>query len=261
MAGEKGNALGWADGRHALITGGGSGIGAAAARMLAREGANVSLVGRRPEPLDAVAAETGGRAFPCDITDRTAMEAAFDAAREAQGPYDYVILNAGIGDSAPFLRTSRESFDRIIATNLTALFDGAQLSLPDLLAGEGKRLIIVASVAGLKGGAYAAPYVASKHGAVGLAKSLALEFAKTNLTVNAVCPAFVDTPMVDESAARISRVTKRSDEESRAALAALNANGRLVTADEVAAAILFLCRPDSRSITGACLTIDGGTTA
>ncbi|MDQ3077632.1 MAG: SDR family oxidoreductase [Pseudomonadota bacterium] len=253
--------MGWAKGRHALITGGGSGIGAAAARMLAAEGARVSLVGRRPAPLQAVADETGGKAFPCDLTDRVAMESTFAAAREAHGPFDFVILNAGVGDSAPFARTSREAFDRIIATNLTAVFDGAQLALPDLLDGEDKRLIVVASVAGLKGGAYAAPYVASKHGAVGLVRSLALEFAKTRLTVNAICPSFVDTPMVDESAARISRVTKRSDDESRAALAAMNASGRLVTAEEVAASILNLCHPLSRSINGACVTIDGGTSA
>jgi NAD(P)-dependent dehydrogenase (short-subunit alcohol dehydrogenase family) len=229
--------------------------------MLAKEGAKLSLLGRRPEPLAAVAAETGGMAIPCDLTNRTAMEAAFAQAREANGPFDYVILNAGIGDSAPFGRTSRASFDRIIATNLTAVFDGAQIALPDLLDGDGKRLIVVASVAGLKGGAYAAPYVASKHGAVGLVKSLALEFAKTNLTVNAICPSFVDTPMVDESAERISRVSKRDVEQSREALAQLNASGRLVTAEEVAASILNLCHPLSRSINGACVTIDGGTSA
>ncbi|MCY7398740.1 MAG: SDR family oxidoreductase [Sphingomonas bacterium] len=248
-------------GRHALITGGGSGIGAATARMLAAHGAKVSLLGRRLDALNSVASDTGASAFACDVTDRSAMAAAFDAARTANGAFDFVILNAGIGDSAPFARTTRESFDAIIATNLTAVFDGAQLALPDLLAGEDKRLIVVASVAGLKGGAYAAPYVASKHGVVGLVKSLALEFAKTGLTVNAICPSFVDTPMVDDSAARISRVTKRSDAESRAALAALNANGRLITAEEVAASIVNLCRPFSRSVNGACVTIDGGTSA
>lgn len=253
--------MGWATGKHALITGGGTGIGAAAARMLAAEGARVSLLGRRLEPLKAVAAETNGTAIPCDLTDRAAMETAFDAARAANGPFDYVILNAGIGDSAPFLRTKRETFDAIIATNLTAVFDGAQLAIPDLLEGAGKRLIVIASVAGLKGGAYAAPYVASKHGVIGLVKSLALEFGKTGMTVNAICPAFVDTPMVDDSAARISRVTKRSDDESRAALAALNAHGRLITADEVASSILNLCHPLSGSINGACVTIDGGTSA
>ncbi|WP_205479378.1 SDR family NAD(P)-dependent oxidoreductase [Sphingomonas arenae] len=253
--------MGWADGRHALITGGGTGIGAAAARALAAEGARLSLLGRRREPLEAVAAEVKGTAIPCDVSDRASQEEAFAEAREVNGPLDLVILNAGVGDSAPFQRTPRETWDRIIATNLTGLFDGAQLALPDLLQGEDKRLVIVASVAGLRGAAYAAPYVASKHGAVGLTKSLALEFAKTNLTVNAVCPAFVDTPMVDESAARIARVTRRSQDEARASLAALNANGRLVTAEQVAHAILYLCHPDARSVTGACVTVDGGTTA
>ncbi len=248
-------------GRHALVTGGGSGIGAATARALAAEGAKLSLLGRRREPLAALAGEIGATAIPCDVTDRGDMGRAFAEAREAYGPIDLLILNAGIGDSSPFPRTKREAWDRIIATNLTALFDGAQLALPDLLAGENKRLVIVASVAGLRGAAYAAPYVASKHGAVGLAKSLALEFAKTELTVNAICPAFVDTPMVDESATRIHRATGRSEEEARAALAAMNANGRLVTAEEVAASIVHLCRPSSRSITGTCITIDGGTTA
>lgn len=253
--------MGWADNRHALITGGGTGIGAATARMLASQGARVSLLGRRQEPLEAVARETRGGAFAADMTDREAMKAAFDSARAAFGPFDFVILNAGIGDSAPFLKTEREAWDRIIATNLTALFDGARLALPDLLGGEDRRLVIVASVAGLRGAAYAAPYVASKHGAIGLTRSLALEYAKTGLTVNAVCPAFVDTPMVGDSAARISRTTGRSDEEARAALAAMNANGRMITAEEVAASILHLLHPSSRSITGACLTIDGGTTA
>ena len=253
--------MGWAQGRHALITGGGTGIGAATARMFAAEGAKVSLLGRRREPLEAVAAGISGTVITCDVTDRDALGHAFEEARAANGPLDYVILNAGIGDSAPYLKTKRESWDRIIATNLTALFDGTQLALPDLLQGEDKRLVIVASVAGLRGTAYAAPYVASKHGAVGLMRSLALEFAKANLTVNAVCPAFVDTPMVDESAERIQRATGRSENEARGALAAMNANGRLVTADEVASSILHLCHPSSRSITGACLTIDGGTTA
>jgi NAD(P)-dependent dehydrogenase (short-subunit alcohol dehydrogenase family) len=253
--------MGWAQGRHALITGGGTGIGAATARMFAAEGANVTLLGRRRETLETVAAGIGGTVIVCDVTDREALENAIEDARAANGPVDYVVLNAGIGDSAPFLKTKREAWDKIIATNLTALFDGTQLVLPDLLQGEDKRLVIVASVAGLRGAAYAAPYVASKHGAVGLMRSLALEFARTNLTVNAVCPAFVDTPMVDESAERIHRTTGRSEEEARNVLASMNANGRLVTADEVAASILHLCHPSSRSITGACLTIDGGTTA
>jgi len=253
--------MGWANGRHALITGGGSGIGSAAARMLAAEGAKVSLLGRRREPLEAIASAIGGTAISCDITDRDALEKAYEEARVANGALDFVVLNAGIADSGPFGRTSRESYDRIIATNLTAVFDGAQLALPDLLQGEDKRLVVVASVAGMGGVPLAAPYAASKHGAIGLVRSLALEFAKTNLTVNAVCPAFVDTPMTDASADRIVARTGRSEEEARTALANLNPNGRLVTPEEVAASILYLCHPSSRSITGSCLTIDGGATA
>jgi NAD(P)-dependent dehydrogenase (short-subunit alcohol dehydrogenase family) len=253
--------MGWASGKHALVTGAGSGIGAAIAAALAGEGASLSLLGRRREPLEAVAAATGGTVIPCDITDRAAQEAAFAAARAANGALDFLILNAGIADSAPFARTSRASFDAILATNLTAAFDGAQIALPDLLAGPGKRLIFIASVAGLKGSAYAAPYVASKHGVIGLMKSLAIEFAKSGMTVNAICPSFVDTPMVDASVARVADRSGRSSEQARAAITAMNASDRLITADEVAAAALFLCRPESRSINGAALAIDGGTSA
>ncbi|GAA4029168.1 SDR family NAD(P)-dependent oxidoreductase [Sphingomonas rosea] len=250
----------WATGKHALITGGGTGIGAGAARALAKAGAKVSLLGRRGDLIEAVAQETGGRAFACDVTDPEAQTAAFAAARDAHGPFDFVLLNAGIGDSRPFLRTRREAWDAIIGTNLTALFDGAQLALPDLQA-PGKRLVIVASVAGLKGAAMAAPYVASKHGAIGLAKSLALEFARTGLTVNAICPSFVDTPMVDDSAARISKATGKSIDEARAWLARTNANGRLITVDEVTHAIMQLLDPAASGVNGACVTIDGGTSA
>jgi 3-hydroxybutyrate dehydrogenase len=250
----------WATGKHALITGGGTGIGAGVARALAAAGARLSLLGRRSQPLEEVAAQTGGMAFPCDVTELASQQAAFAAARTASGPLDFVILNAGIGDSRPFLRTPRESWDAIIATNLTALFDGAQLALPDLQA-AGKRLVIVASVAGLKGGAFAAPYVASKHGAVGLMRSLALEFARTGLTVNAVCPSFVDTPMVDDSAQRIAQATGKSVEEARALLARTNGNGRLIEVDEVAHAVLQLLHPAASAVNGSCVTVDGGTSA
>ena len=250
----------WATGKHALITGGGTGIGAAVARSLAKAGATVSLIGRRAELLEAVARETGGSAFVADVTDPEQQREAFAAARGAHGAFDFVVLNAGIGDSRPFLRTKRETWDAIIATNLTALFDGAQLALPDLQA-PGKRLVIIASVAGLKGGAMAAPYVASKHGAVGFARSLALEFARTGLTVNAICPSFVDTPMVDESAERIAGATGRSVDEARAMLAKTNGNGRLITAEEVAYSVVQLLHPDASGVNGACVTIDGGTSA
>ncbi len=251
----------WLQGRHALITGGGTGIGAAAATHLHAAGAKISLLGRRIEPLERTAKIVNGRAITCDVTDREAIARAFDEARATNGPISFLIVNAGIGDSAPFGRTTREAWDRIIATNLSAAFDCAQLALPDLLAQEDSRLVFIASVAGLKGAAYAAPYAASKHGLIGLMRSMAVEFAGSNMTVNAICPSFVDTPMVDESAARIASVSKRSEDEARQSLAAMNRHGKLIHPDGVATMVLSICLPQSRDVNGAALTIDGGTTA
>ena len=249
-------------GRHALVTGGGTGIGAATARALAAEGAKLTLVGRRREKLEEIAsALPDALVAPADVTDREAVEGCFALAREAQGPIAMLVINAGIGDSAPFARTTRDAWDRIVATNLSAAFDCAQAALPDLLAAEHGRLVFVASVAGLRGAAYAAPYAASKHGVVGLMRSMAEEFAKSTMTVNAVCPSFVDTPMVEEAAARIARVTHRSGEESRAALAAINRHGRLVRPESVATMIVTLCLPQSQDVNGAAVPIDGGTIA
>ena len=251
----------WLEGRHALITGGGTGIGASVATHLHAAGAKISVLGRRLEPLERTASIVGGAAIQCDVTDRDGIARAFDEARAANGPIAFLVVNAGIGDSAPFGKTGRDAWDRIIATNLTSAFDCAQAALPDLLESQDGRMIFVASVAGLKGAAYAAPYAASKHGMVGLMRSLAAEFATSSMTVNAVCPSFVDTPMVDDSAARISRVSRRSEEEARQALAAMNKHGRLVHPDAVATMILTLCLPQSRDVNGAAITIDGGTTA
>jgi NAD(P)-dependent dehydrogenase (short-subunit alcohol dehydrogenase family) len=156
---------------------------------------------------------------------------------------------------------TRDSWDRIIATNLTAAFDCAQAALPDLLASDSGRLVFVASVASLRGVPYAAHYAASKHGLLGLARSLAAEYAKTNLTVNAVCPGYVDTPMTDQSIARVSAITGRSEEDSRGAITNMNASGRLVDPDGIATMILTLCLPQSRDISGAAITIDGATSA
>jgi len=251
----------WLAGRHALITGGGTGIGAATAAHLHAAGATISVLGRRPEPLQRTAAIVDGAAIQCDVTDRDAIARAFGEARAANGPIAFMIVNAGVGDSAPFARTSRDSWDRIIATNLTSAFDCAQAALADLLGQEESRIVFVASVAGLKGAPYAAPYAASKHGMVGLMRSLAEEFAKSTMTVNAVCPSFVDTPMVDETVARIARVSSRDEAESRRAIEGMNKHGRLVHPDAVATMILTLCLPQSRDVNGAAIPIDGGTTA
>jgi NAD(P)-dependent dehydrogenase (short-subunit alcohol dehydrogenase family) len=248
-------------GRHALITGGGTGIGAAAAAHLHAAGAKLSLLGRRMEPLERTAATVSGTAHQCDVADAGSIRTAFAAARAANGPIELLIVNAGIADSSPFGKMTRESWDRIIAVNLTGAFECAQAALPDLLASPSGRIVFVASVAGLRGIPYAAHYGASKHGLMGLMKSLAAEFVKTNLTVNAVCPGYVDTPMTDQSIARVSEKTGRDADTSRSAIANMNASGRLVDPEAIANLILTLCLPLSRDITGAAMAIDGGTTA
>jgi len=248
-------------GRHALVTGGGTGIGAAVAEQLSAEGATLSLLGRRMGPLNAVAEAVGGSAIACDVSDPDAIGRALDEARATNGPIDILIVNAGIADSAPFARISRESWQRIIAVNLTGAFDCAQAALPDLLKSENGRLVFVASVAGLQGVAYAVHYAASKHGLIGLMRSLAAEYAKTSLTVNAVCPGFVDTPMTRQTAERLVEKTGRSEDQALAAITAMNASGRLVQPAAVATMIATLCLPESRDVNGAAITIDGGTSA
>ena len=254
----QGNSL---EGRHALITGGGTGIGAATARQLSAAGAKITVTGRRREPLEAIAGEVGGAIAQCDVTDRAAVDRAFDEARAANGPIDILVVNAGIAESAPFHKMTRDSWDRIIATNLTGAFDCAQAALPDLLKSDNGRLVFIASVASLRGIPYAAHYGASKHGLLGLSRSLAAEYARSTMTVNAICPGYVDTPMTDQSVARVVEKTGRSDDDARAAITSMNASGRLVDPDGVANLVLTLCLPKSRDINGAALTIDGGTSA
>jgi NAD(P)-dependent dehydrogenase (short-subunit alcohol dehydrogenase family) len=251
----------WLEGRHALITGGGTGIGAAAATHLHAAGAEISVTGRRLDPLQKIAEMVDGTALQCDVTDAEQIARAFDEARAAHGPIEMLVVNAGIAESAPFHKMSRESWDRIIATNLTAAFECTRAAIGDLLASGNGRLVFVASVASLRGVPYAAHYAASKHGLLGLMRSLAAEYAKTNLTVNAVCPGYVDTPMTDQSIARVSQITGRSEQDSRGAITNMNASGRLVDPDGIATMILTLCLPQSRDINGAAVTIDGATSA
>ena len=251
----------WLQGRHAFITGGGTGIGAAAATHLNAAGAKVTVAGRRMEPLQQIAERLGGYAVPCDVTQPDQIAKAFEEARTLNGPIEMLVVNAGIAESAPFHKMSRESWDRIVATNLTAAFECARAAIGDLLKSDNGRLVFVASVASLRGVPYAAHYAASKHGLLGLMRSLAAEYAKTNLTVNAVCPGYVDTPMTDQSVARVSEITGRSEGDARSAITNMNASGRLVDPDGIATMILTLCLPQSRDINGAAVTIDGGTSA
>src|SRR3954471_24774365 len=218
----------WLEGRHALITGGGTGIGAAAATHLNAAGAKVTVAGRRKEPLEQIRKIVNGTAVQCDVTDPSQVARAFDEARAANGPIEMLIVNAGIAESAPFHKMTRESWDRIIGVNLTAAFACSREAIGDLLKSENGRLVFVASVASLRGVPYASHYAASKHGLLGLMRSLAAEYAKTNLTVNAVCPGYVDTPMTDQSVARVSEITGRDRDGSRPTITNMNASGRLV---------------------------------
>lgn len=245
-------------GRHAVVTGGGTGIGAAIARALAAEGALLTLVGRRTEKLEQVRsslcapAQAGAlhselRPAPehihvvsADVTDRASIDGAFAAAREANGPISILVNNAGAAQGVAFGKVSEPLWRDMLAVNLDGLFHCTQGALPDLLADPAGRIVNIASMAGLYGFAYAAPYIAAKHGAVGLTRALAAEYAKTNLRVNAVCPGFVDSDMTDGSVANIQATTGRSADEARDGLAKLNPSGRLIRPDEVAALALDL---------------------
>lgn len=239
-------------GKRVLITGGGSGAGADLARGFAEAGAEVVIAGRRLSSLQAVALATGARAVQADVTDEASVAAMFAAA----GVCDVVIANAGAADSAPMSRTTLDQWNAMIAVNLTGVF----LTLRDGLnqmSGWG-RLISVASSAGLKGYAKIAPYAASKHGVIGLTRSLALEIARKPMTVNAICPGFLDTPMTDHSVQVIAEKTGRTRAEARAVLAAMSPQNRLFAPSEITATALFLCGPGSEGINGQAIAITGG---
>jgi NAD(P)-dependent dehydrogenase (short-subunit alcohol dehydrogenase family) len=213
------------------------------------------------EPLQQIAERLGGYAVSCDVTQPEQIAHAFDEARTLNGPIELLIVNAGIAESAPFHKMTREGWDRIVGTNLTAAFECAHAAIGDLLNSDNGRLVFVASVASLRGVPYAAHYAASKHGLLGLMRSLAAEYAKTKLTVNAVCPGYVDTPMTDQSVARVSQITGRSEGDARSAITNMNASGRLVDPQAIGNVIAMLCLPLSRDINGAAITLDGGTSA
>jgi len=254
--------MGAHDGLHALVTGGGSGIGAAIARALAKEGAAVSLVGRRKMRLEEVARNLPEAvAIVADVTNAAQCTAMVTAAHAAHGPIDIIVANAGAAESAPVAKMSVEHWQRMIDVNLTGAFLTVQAALSDVMRkGEGtRRIVFTASTAGLKGYPYVAAYCAAKHGVVGLARALAAELKPAGVTVNAVCPGYTNTPLLDASAAAIAGKTGRTVAEVRAALADDNEDGRLISPDDVATKVLWLCSPAAASINGEAVVIAGST--
>jgi len=242
--------------RHALVTGGGTGLGAAIAVALVGAGASVTIVGRRRDPLEALAAEHPRiHAVVGDVTHEDSLMAAFAEAISANGPLSIVVANAGAAESAPFARTSLEAFERVIAVNLTGVFLTLREAVRSMADSRWGRLVVISSIAGLRGDCYIAPYSAAKHGAVGLVRSLAMELAKSGITVNAICPGYAATPMLEQSITRIVTRTGRSEEAARELLAGLNADGRIVAPEEVAQAVLDLCLPGSEKVTGQAIQI------
>ena len=248
------------EGHHALVTGAGQGIGAGIARTLSADGASLTLLGRRREPLTALAAtlKTNVGVVTADISDEDAVAFAFAAARVQRGAISILVNNAGQAESAPFRRTTLELWQQMLSVNLTGTFLCTQQALPDLLQARAGRIINIASTAGQRGYAYVTAYSAAKHGVVGLTRSLALELAPTNVTVNANGPGFTETEMLAESIATIVAKTGRTEAAARAELTKTNPQGRLVQVDEVAAAVRWLCSDAARSVTGQCISVSGG---
>ena len=242
-------------GKLALVTGGGRGIGAACARSLAAAGAKVIVTGRTQADLDAVAKEIGGIALVCDVADRASLDRMI---KELPGRIDVLVNNAGIAESAALDRTSDELWDRILEIDATAPFRLIRALVPAMVKAGWGRVVNIASNAGVSGYGYSAAYCAAKHAMVGFTRALAIDLARTGVTINALCPGWVRTNMSDEAVARIAAKTGRSADEARQTLEAMSPQRRMIEPEEVAHAAVMLCADASRGIHGQTLVIDGG---
>lgn len=249
--------------KHVIVTGAGKGIGAAIVDVLAAEGAKITLMGRSLEPLQEKAAQLShsrgqALAISVDVTQSDRIKEAFQQARETFGPIDILINNAGQAYTSPVHKMDDEHWDQMIAVNLNSVFYCCREALVDMRKNGGGRIVNIASTAALKGYGYVSAYCAAKHGTLGLTRSLALETATKNITVNAVCPGYTETELVQNSLQTIMEKTGRTEEEARAELTQSNPQGRLVQPEEVANAVLWLCSPGAGAVTGQAIAVAGG---
>lgn len=244
--------------QHALITGGGSGVGAVMATMLADAGVKVAVSGRRSDVLAEVARHENITAITADVTDEVSVRDMFATMVDVIGSPDLVVANAGMAESAPIGKTSVDLWRRTLDVNLTGTFLTFREGLAVMDKARPGRLISIASTAGLKGYAYVTAYCAAKHGIVGLVKGMATELADSPITVNAVCPGFMETPMLEKSVENIVAKTGMSPEQARASLASINPQNRFIQPEEVASTVMWLCSPTAGSITGQTISVSGG---
>jgi 3-hydroxybutyrate dehydrogenase len=246
-------------GRHALVTGGGRGIGRAIAAALSEAGAAVTIAGRNEKAMADVVGHGEARGYViADVTDAKAVDSGVKQAVAARGPIDLLIANAGGAESAPFLRTTPDQFRQMFELNVMGVVHATRAVLDGMRERRGGRIVAIASTAGLKGYGYVSAYCAAKHAVVGLVRSLAVETAASGVTVNAVCPGYTDTELVQQSLAKISAKTGRSRDDALGSLLKDTPLGRLVKPQEVAAAVLYLCSPEASAVTGTTLVVAGG---